>query len=63
LKEAFLVQMDDFDRLLESKLRGMLAAVVAKPPPARRWSRLRLVDESAGGHAATNAARRARAPF
>jgi len=29
--------MDDFDRLLEFKLRRMLDAVVVKPPPFRRW--------------------------
>jgi hypothetical protein len=34
--EAFLLQMDEFDRLLEFKLRRMLDAVVAKPPPVRR---------------------------
>jgi hypothetical protein len=37
--DAFLLQMDDFDRLLEFKLRRMLDAIVAKPPPVRRGSR------------------------
>jgi len=30
--------MDDFDRLLESRLRRLLDPIVAKPPPARRGS-------------------------
>jgi hypothetical protein len=36
LKEAFLIQMNDFDRLLDSKLRQMLDPVVANRPPIRR---------------------------
>jgi hypothetical protein len=36
LWEAFLLQMNDFDRFLELKLRQMLDPVVAAPPPARR---------------------------
>jgi hypothetical protein len=36
LQEAFLVQMNDFDRLLDSKLRQMLDPVVATRPPTRR---------------------------
>lgn len=36
LHEALLLQMNDFDRLLEIKLRQMLDPVVATPPPARR---------------------------
>ena len=36
LWEAFLLQMNDFDRLLELKLRQMLDPVVATPPPSRR---------------------------
>jgi hypothetical protein len=36
LEEAFLVQMNDFDRLLDSKLRQMLDLVVATRPPTRR---------------------------
>jgi len=36
LWEAFLLQMNDFDRFLELKLRQMLDPVVATPPPARR---------------------------
>ena len=34
--EAFLLQMNDFDRLLEYKLRQMLDSVVTQQPPARR---------------------------
>ena len=34
--EAFLLQMDEFDSLLELKLRQMLDPVVAQEPPARR---------------------------
>jgi hypothetical protein len=42
--------MDDFERLLEFKLRRMLDPVVAKPPPARRGrTGLRLVDKADGG--------------
>lgn len=33
--EAFLLQMNDFDRLLEAKLRQMLDPVVLSQPPAR----------------------------
>jgi hypothetical protein len=36
LWEAFLLQMNDFDRLLELKLRQMLDPVVAGRPPSRR---------------------------
>jgi hypothetical protein len=36
LWEAFLLQMDDFDRLLEFQLRRKLDGVVAAPVPARR---------------------------
>ena len=36
LREAFLVHMDDFDRLLEFQLRRKLNAVVAAPAPPRR---------------------------
>jgi hypothetical protein len=36
LWEAFLIQMDDFDRLLELQLRRKLDAVVASPVPVRR---------------------------
>ena len=41
--EAFLLQMNDFDQILELKLRQMLDPVVASPPPARgrRDKRLR----------------------
>lgn len=34
--EAFLIQMDDFDRLLEFQLRRQLDALVAAPVPVRR---------------------------
>lgn len=34
--EAFLLQMNDFDTLLELKLRRMLDPVVARRPPVRR---------------------------
>ena len=36
LQEAFLLQMNDFDRLLEIRLRQMLDPVVAIRPPTRR---------------------------
>jgi hypothetical protein len=36
LWEAFLLQMDDFDRLLELQLRRKLDALVAAPVPVRR---------------------------
>ena len=36
MREAFLIHMDDFDRLLEFQLRRKLAAVVAAPVPVRR---------------------------
>lgn len=43
--EPFLLQMDDFDRLLEFQLRRKLDAVVAAPVPIRRgragWGRLK----------------------
>jgi len=35
LWEAFLLQMNDFDRFLELKLREMLDPVVEVQPPAR----------------------------
>jgi hypothetical protein len=35
LQEAFLLQMNDFDRFLETQLRRMLDPVVATQPPAR----------------------------
>ena len=34
--DAFLIQMDDFDRLLEFQLRRKLDGVVAAPVPVRR---------------------------
>jgi hypothetical protein len=36
LRETFLIQMDDFDRLLESQLRRKLNPIVAAPVPPRR---------------------------
>jgi len=40
LQETFLLQMNDFDRLLEIKLRQMLDPVVAtKPPRGGGWKR------------------------
>ena len=36
LWDAFLVHMDDFDRLLELQLRRKLDALVAAPAPPRR---------------------------
>jgi hypothetical protein len=36
LWEAFLIQMDDFDRFLEFELRQMLDPVVVSGPPRRR---------------------------
>ena len=37
--EAFLVQMNDFDRYLEIELAQMLDPVVARRPPTRRGRR------------------------
>ena len=34
--EAFLIQMNDFDRFLEFELRQMLDPVVTPPAPGRR---------------------------
>jgi hypothetical protein len=36
LWEAFLLQMNDFDRYLEIELKDMLDHVAARRPPARR---------------------------
>lgn len=36
MQEAFLLQMNDFDRQLENQLRQMLDPVVATRPPTRR---------------------------
>jgi hypothetical protein len=36
LWEAFLLQMNDFDRYLETELRLMLDPVVVRRPPARK---------------------------
>ena len=36
LCEAFLLQMNDFDKFLDLQLRHMLAPVVATPAPPRR---------------------------
>ena len=35
MQEAFLLQMNDFDRFLETQLRRMLDPVVATLPPTR----------------------------
>ena len=35
MRDAFLLQMDEFDRLLEFKLKRMLDGVVIAPPPGR----------------------------
>ena len=37
--EAFLVQMNDFDQILELELRRLLDPIVAGQPPARRARR------------------------
>ena len=43
LREAFLIQMNDFDRLLEFELRRMLDPVVgSKAPPRRRGGTARM---------------------
>ena len=39
MREAFLLQMNDFDRFLERQLRHMLDPVVATPAPSRRLLR------------------------
>lgn len=36
MRETFLLQMNDFDRLLELRLRHMLDPVVTARPPVRR---------------------------
>ena len=36
MREAFLIQMNDFDRMLESELRQLLDPVVKAPAPPRR---------------------------
>lgn len=41
MAEAFLLQMDDFDRFLDLQLRRMLDPVVATPAPRRRGARPR----------------------
>ncbi len=35
MQEAFLLQMDEYERYLETQLRRMLDPVVATQPPAR----------------------------
>ena len=43
MREAFLIQMNDFERLLEIKLRLLLDPVSATPaPPRGRAVRLRI---------------------
>jgi hypothetical protein len=46
LRDAFLVQMDDFEKLLEHHLRRKLDPVVAAPVPPRRG---RVIDLRRGG--------------
>jgi len=46
LWEAFLLQMNDFDRYLETELRVMLNPVVARRPPTRR-GRLKEAEQPA----------------
>jgi hypothetical protein len=41
LWEAFLLQMNDFDKFLDRQLRHMLDRVVATPAPPRRTRRPR----------------------
>ena len=36
MREAFLIQMNDFDRMLESGLRQLLDPVANAPAPPRR---------------------------
>ena len=36
MREALLIQMNDFDRLLETRLRFLLDRVVTAPVPVRR---------------------------
>ena len=45
LREAFLIQMNDFDRLLEHHLRRKLDPVVAAPVPPRRGRLIRLKND------------------
>lgn len=40
MQEAFLLQMNDYDRFLETQLRRMLDPVVATVPPIRRARRV-----------------------
>jgi len=46
LWEAFLLQMNDFDRYLEHELRQMLDPVVARRPPTRRGRLGRAVEHA-----------------
>jgi hypothetical protein len=41
LREAFLIQMNDFDRLVEFELRRMLDSVVTSRVPPRRGDAMR----------------------
>ncbi len=41
MRDAFLLQMDYFDRLLKLELARMLDPIVAAPPPRRRRPRSR----------------------
>ena len=51
--EAFLLQMDDFDRLLEFQLRRKLDSVVRSPVPPRRVRPGSVGSGSRGGVDAT----------
>jgi hypothetical protein len=55
MTDAFLLQMDDFDRIMEFKLRRMLGAVVAEAPPLRRGrSASQPVTKAAGSDLGTH---------
>ena len=45
MREAFLIHMNDFDRLLEYHLRRKLDPVVAAPVPPRRGRVIRLMGD------------------
>jgi hypothetical protein len=48
MRETFLIQMDDFERLLEHHLRRKLDPVVAAPVPPRRGRLIRLKKDGHG---------------
>ena len=53
--EAFLIQMNDFDRLLEHQLKRMLDPVVAAPVPFRRNSLANCIRAAAAANASGGA--------